>query len=599
MPNKKTCLFLFLLVTLVSVNSVVNAQIPPSRKISLDTATEKVEEIERSSLSIRVDDFLTASGATGGILIAKNGKVILRKGYGWANETQRTPNTTKTVFGIGSVTKQFTSSAILKLEEQGKLKVTDSITKFFKDIPRDKQPITIHQLLTHTAGFEHDVVDRSEFPTRDENVRRILDSKLKLKPGEKYRYSNAGYALLSAIIEITSGLSYEGYLHKFLWKPVGMRKTGIMFPGYTSHELARSYDMLGDAGTLQERWWDKNGPSSGVLGAGSVLSTLEDLYLWHRALEGNKILSLKSKEKLFTSYVPEDAKGTSYSGYGWGIFRTPRGTRIIGHDGYNTLVFTNFQRFIDDDVVIIWFTNEPRTVSRQIFTAIEHIAFEKESPNLPRQKVKITRSQLQKCAGTYELASGDRFSVDLVGDNLQIRSAALGIGKLLTTFPKMEDRTRLENIESRVARIIEGISKESFEQIRAELYFDSTFENEKHYLSRTFAEWLKRFGMFRKSEVIGSGLEKELLVTYVILQFENGTTIVQFRQNSKREFSIATSNMLIPRYYRLIPQTIKEMVVYNHVFQTTKIVSFHFGKKDDVTGLSFEDEKVFAKKIMP
>jgi CubicO group peptidase (beta-lactamase class C family) len=552
-------------------------------------------------------------------LIAKEGRVVLRKGYGWANEERKIPMTTNSVFDIGSVTKQFTATAILKLEEQGKLKVTDPITKFFKDVPEDKQNITVHQLLTHTAGFGHDV-ETTKFPPRDEMVGAALDSKLKLKSGETFSYSNAGYSLLAAIIEIVSGMPYENYLHKYLWKPSGMYKTGNLIPRFSQEEMAQGYDISGNLGFSQDKWWDKDGPFWGGRGAGYVLSTLEDLYKWHLTLKGNKILSKQSKQKLYSPYATfkdrkegwDQAESWNY-GYGWAIYKTPRGTRLIEHTGGNSIVSTDFLRYIDEEVVIIYFTSERKTISLRLLNSITYsgvnsitdsvspVFFGNGLPTFQRPKIALTNSELQKYAGTYELPSGDKFVLEMDRNQLQASSLALGVGKLLTKFPKLQDSERLDNLEARTAKLIESIAREDFEPIRDLIYFDGTLDEEKDYWKRTFANWTPRFGAFRSSEVIGSVQEKEFLVTYVLLQFELGTTIVQYRQNENKKFYIGFPAFLFPRYYRLIPQSKSEFVVYNHALKTSTQVDFSFSEKNVVTGLSIDNEqgKVYARKVSP
>lgn len=580
---------------------------------------KKAAEVGSQEIAARVDDFLTAAGVTGGVLLAKDGKVILRKGYGWANDERKIPMTTKSVFDIGSVTKQFTATAILKLEEQGKLKVTDPITKFFKDVPENKWNITVHQLLTHTAGFGHEV-ETTKFPTRDEMVRAALDSKLKLKPGEKFSYSNAGYSLLGAIIEIVSGMPYENYLHKYLWQPAGMYKTGNLLPNFSQNELAHGYDISGELGLSQDKWWDKDGPFWGGRGAGYILSTLEDLYKWHLALEGNKILSKESKQKLYTPYAPfKDRKESRDQeeywdyGYGWAIFKTPRGTRLIEHTGGNSIVSTDFLRYVDEGVVIIFFTSERQTISlpllksvaysglNSITVSVSPIFFGNGLPNFPRPKITISHYELQKYAGTYELPSGDKFVLETDRNQLQVSSLTLGVGRLLTTFPKLQDSERLNNLEARTAELIENIAREDFEPIRDLMDLEGSLDEEKAYWKRTFANWTPRFGAFRKSKVIGTVQEKEFLVTYVLLAFERGTTIVQYRQNENKKFYIGFPAFLLPRYYRLIPQSKSEFVVYNHALKTSTPVNFSFSGKNVVTGLTVENEqgKVYARKILP
>ena len=143
-----------------------------------------------------------------------------------------------TVFDVGSITKQFTASAILKLEMQGKLHVEDTVGKFFASAPEDKRGITLHQLLTHTAGLESDFAGDYDPVSRDEYVKRILASKLRSKPGEVFFYANSGYSLLGAIVEIVSGMPYEKYLRENLFLPAGMKDTGYKLPNWPPTRVA-------------------------------------------------------------------------------------------------------------------------------------------------------------------------------------------------------------------------------------------------------------------------------------------------------------------------------------------------------------------------
>jgi CubicO group peptidase (beta-lactamase class C family) len=167
-------------------------------------------------LGTKLDDFLSRLadwGFAGTIVVAKDNQVVLAKGYGLADREKKIPMTTDTVISIGSITKQFTAAAILKLEMEGKLRVTDSIDKYFPNVPEDKKAITLHHLLTHCSGLVSDFGDDFDKVTRDEIIRRAMASKLLWQPGHRYRYSNAGYSLLGAIVEIVSGRPYEAFLH--------------------------------------------------------------------------------------------------------------------------------------------------------------------------------------------------------------------------------------------------------------------------------------------------------------------------------------------------------------------------------------------------
>jgi len=165
--------------------------------------------VVKGELGARLDDYMTrleGFGFSGTLLVAKDGDIVLSKGYGVADKSRGTPMTAETVISIGSITKQFTAAAILKLEMQGKLNVDDPITKYFPIVPPDKAGITLHHLLTHTAGLDEDYggTDYEEV-SRDEILKRVFSRPLKWEPGKRHLYSNAGYSLLGAIVEIVSG----------------------------------------------------------------------------------------------------------------------------------------------------------------------------------------------------------------------------------------------------------------------------------------------------------------------------------------------------------------------------------------------------------
>jgi CubicO group peptidase (beta-lactamase class C family) len=317
---------------------------------------EIVDGTVRGELAGKLDDQmkkLEAGGFSGVLLVAKGGGVILAKGYGMADRDKKIPVTADTVMCIGSITKQFTGAAILKLETQGKLRVTDPITRYFKDVPDDKTGITLHHLLTHSAGFVGELGDDYQKIGRDDFIRLALKSKLRSKPGERHHYSNVGYSLLGAIIEIVTGQSYERYVHDQLFVPAGMMKTGYLLPRWTPNELAHGYLRNGkDWGTMRDKPWDSDGPYWHLRANGGILSTAGDMYRWHLSLLGETVLPKSAKEKYFTPHIREGPAARSHYGYGWVIERTPRGTTLITHNGGNGIFAADCYRYIDDNVFL-------------------------------------------------------------------------------------------------------------------------------------------------------------------------------------------------------------------------------------------------------
>jgi CubicO group peptidase (beta-lactamase class C family) len=274
------------------------------------------------------------------------------------------PIAADTVFDIGSNTKVFTAIAVMQLEERGKLNTSDSITKYFQNVPADKSGITIHHLLTHTSGFEReDFYDESPpeireiLKDREKYIERILSFPLAFKPGEKSLYSNSGFSFLAAIVEKISGQSYETYLRENVLKPAGMSNTGYVIPNWKNKRIARGYnDGDTDYGFPWDTQWSGKIIPWDLLANGGLLSTVDDMYKFIVALQGEKLLSKKTKDKMFTVYIPERGQA-----YGWIIPKAEQEKPIyITHggdaepQGWNA----DFRWYRDENLVAIVLTNK-------------------------------------------------------------------------------------------------------------------------------------------------------------------------------------------------------------------------------------------------
>jgi CubicO group peptidase (beta-lactamase class C family) len=213
-------------------------------------------------LKNRIENYLNSSvenGYSGSVLVAKDGKILLSKGYGWANKTKKIPNKPSTVFNIGSVTKQFTAAAILKLKELNKLSTSEKIGKYFPNAPSSKKDITIHQLLTHTSGISPQTGGfRYDESSKEQFLEEFFQSELLYLPGTKHTYANANYILLAAIIEEVSHQDYESFLRENFWNPLQMNHTGYKGYDYNGEQFAHGYyfhytdGIWKDWGTTQE-----------------------------------------------------------------------------------------------------------------------------------------------------------------------------------------------------------------------------------------------------------------------------------------------------------------------------------------------------------
>jgi CubicO group peptidase (beta-lactamase class C family) len=269
------------------------------------------------------------------VLASRDGKVLFEGGYGLADLPHAGPVTTQTKFRIGSITKQFTAAAILKLQEQGKLSVTDQLSKYIPDFPRGEE-VTLHHLLTHTSGI-HSYTDKPDFMQTVSNSVQTLELINSFKndpydfdPGKKWKYDNSGYFLLGYIVEKVSGQSYPDFLSQTFFTPLGMTNTGVH-----RADLKLAHEALGYAYENGHFSPALNWNMSQAGGAGALYSTVEDLYRWNEAVFGGKVLSEASLKAAFTPVKTDENKEEKTDagyGYGWGVGRF-RGAEEISHGG--------------------------------------------------------------------------------------------------------------------------------------------------------------------------------------------------------------------------------------------------------------------------
>ncbi len=269
----------------------------------------------------KIDEFIQVyhdyGRFNGTVLVAEGGKVIYKKGFGPANIEWNIPNKPDTKFRIGSITKQFTSMLILQLVEQGQIDLEGKLSDYLPYYRKDTgEKVTIHHLLTHTSGIPSytsmpnffEEVSRDPYPV-DEFVKQYCSGDLEFEPGSKFVYNNSGYFLLGAIIEKITGKKYEEVLKERILDPLGMKNTGYDHYNTIIPGRAAGYSTTFD-GYDNAPYLDMSLPYS----AGSLYSSVEDLYLWDQALYTEKLLSKKMKNLLFKQHVPR--MGGSY-GYGW------------------------------------------------------------------------------------------------------------------------------------------------------------------------------------------------------------------------------------------------------------------------------------------
>lgn len=357
----------------------------------------------------KLDTYLTAwtkkGTFSGSVLVAQKGKILLCKGYGMANYEHMVPNTPETKFDIGSITKQFTSMAIMQLVQMSKLKLTDTIASIFPDYPRDNE-ITIYQLLTHTAGVpDHEQSIELDYsrPSTDADfnftkpvtindiIEWVKHKPLEFAPGSAFKYCNTGYVLLAAIIEKLSGKSYETYVKEHIFKPLGMNNSGMLNNTQLILHRAQGYHKT-DTGLVNAQYYD---PSVDI-GSGALYSTVQDLYLWDRALYTDKLLCHDLRMQLWQP-------NRTHYGLGWHVGSIYE-HRYVKHAGGWFDCSTIIMRFIDDDLCIIILGNLDPASSPvdRIANDIAAIIFNQRY-ELPRTAIHVDTSLYDSYVGTYKL----------------------------------------------------------------------------------------------------------------------------------------------------------------------------------------------------
>lgn len=318
------------------------------------------EMIKIASIAQNIDQYMKShltwesyfSGYFNGtVLVAQKGEVLLSKGYGYSNLEHNVPNYAKTKFRIGSMTKQFTAVAILHLFEVNNLNIHEGINKYLFDYPNG-QSISVHHLLTHTSGISNLNYFHSMrlYNTAEKLVERVKELPLLSEPGEQFSYSNAGYILLAYILEKISGMSYEDYLRIYLLEPLSMYSTGCDNFRSILKDRASGYSMWGEVSNTE--FIDM----STAYGAGNLYSTVEDLFLWDRAISENKyIFSEEFTRLLFNPNL------NNY-GYGWFITEDDYTNLLLSrlrvhHSGGINGFSAEYSRIIPDDITIILLSN--------------------------------------------------------------------------------------------------------------------------------------------------------------------------------------------------------------------------------------------------
>jgi D-alanyl-D-alanine carboxypeptidase len=354
----------------------------------------------------------------GAVIVTRKGETVFRKGYGLADMELKVPIQPDMVFRLGSVTKQFTAVAILMLEEQGKLSVTDPITRFLPDYPTAGQTITIEHLLTHTSGIKSytSMPQWLSMWRTDMSLGALIDmfknQPMDFKPDERWLYDNSGYILLGAIIERASGASYEDFIEKKIFEPLGMKNSYYDRTEQIIPNRVKGYQRTAN-GFQNAPYLSMTQPYA----AGSLASSVDDLALWDDAIWGNKLIKKESLTKAHTPHRLADGQLTAY-GYGWAL-GSYEGHQTVEHGGGIHGFASYVLSMPDDGVYVAILTNGSagHKLSPQRL-AIQMAAIAIDKPVEEPTAISMKPEELKRYAGVYSVRENEEQTISVQGDQL-------------------------------------------------------------------------------------------------------------------------------------------------------------------------------------
>lgn len=388
-----------------------------------------------------VQSYVANKTFMGTVLVVRDKAVLFEKGYGSADLEWDIPNSATTKFRLGSITKQFTSTSILLLEERGKLKTEDPVKKYMPDAPAAWDKVTIYNLLTHTSGIPSftelpDYDSLEPFATTPEKlVARFRDKPLNFLPGEKFEYDNSGYVLLGYLIEKISGQTYAQFVQENIFTPLQMKDSGYDSNSAIIMHRASGYTN-GRQGIENAGYINMTVPFA----AGSLYSTVEDLARWEQGLFGGKVVSAASLEKMTTPFKSNYAFGLAVS--------TVNGKKVIEHGGGIEGFNTHLAYYPDDKLIVVVLANlngqTPGDIAHKL-AAIAHgetVVLASE-----RKEVPVSPTILATYVGTYELAP--TFSLVMTLEGGQLMTQATGQQKF-PLFAESDTKFFLKTVDAQV-----------------------------------------------------------------------------------------------------------------------------------------------------
>jgi CubicO group peptidase (beta-lactamase class C family) len=480
------------------------------------------------------------------------------------------------------------------------LKTDDLISKYLGEFPADKAGITIHHLLTHTAGLKLDAGDVGINPATapDEFIRKVKDATLLSAPGEKYSYSNLGYGLLAIIIEKISGQSWQNYLKKNILKPAGLSQT-ILYGDALPDSLARGYLGNSEEDLQLEAPFTLERPDSYVwrkytIGSGGIYSTTGDLYKWWQTLHSNKILSEDARRKMFSIQA-----GTQ--GYGWNINSTQNEITRIYRGGLRGSYQSMLGYYPKENALLIYALNKNVSEISSLWAGVAWSNLEKmilgKDYVVPPAIVSATPNNLGRYAGKYELPSGEGFEVWV--ENNSLRVGAIGQSAInFLAYPQQIPPPFQKDVGEAGKQVVDLLSKNDFSQLKSAGYLA---EKDLPVLQARWKTWMNTTGELKSFQVTGvspgSGNNPR---AFVKLNGEKSSLVVRLLWNwGQRRLIAWGDNIPLPVITKLLPESETSFVNFDFDKSQTIRVRFNIssdGKASGLTVRSADGNDVLARR---
>ncbi|NNE99519.1 MAG: beta-lactamase family protein [Pyrinomonadaceae bacterium] len=439
---------------------------------------------------------LESFGLSGSLLIGDKNRVLFKENYGIKNSRKDFDY----AYSVGSVTKQFTASAILLLEQRGLLNTNDKISAHLTGVPEDKSDITIHQLLTHTSGLMDGYWDRNRNLSEEQYIKKILAGKLDSAPGSRHSYVNPGYHLLKKIIEIVSNKSYEKFLVEDIFKPNNLNRTGFRLVKWNKDQVVKYSDWTMSESKIKDLAYPLKRPVYlQPEGSGGLLSTTNDLYKWYQLIfNSNKLLTTNSKTKLLKT------EKNNYA-YGWNVTETSRNTKLISHGAYDSWLgtVTGFYNFADEDLVVIFLgnTNMSQFLRKEdLMRDIETIVFGGSVELPPESSHKASQRELDLVLGSYgRNGKTTNIAKGKIDNQIRLRTKDQNLIKHLL-FPKLSESKKLTDFQ--LEFFVDQINKNDFAPLKGTYLRSATFEGAKAQYSGVWKNLVSNYGKYKELRVL-------------------------------------------------------------------------------------------------